>query len=147
MKLLLREDVPGVGAIGDLVTVSDGFARNYLLPKNIAVKANVDNQRQLEHQKRLTQKHKAKMKLGAGELAKRLEAVSCTIPVLVGEQDKLYGSVTSKDIEDALAQEGLRIPKRQILLEEPIKTLGVYTIDVRLHPEVTGKLKVWVVAK
>jgi large subunit ribosomal protein L9 len=147
MKVILREDVQGVGAMGELVNVADGFARNYLLPKNMAMQASIKNQRLLDHQKRLAEKHKSKMKLSAAELAKKLESVSCTIPVLVGEQDKLYGSVTAKDIEDALAQEGLRIPKRQILLGEPIKALGVYTVDVRLHADVTGKLKVWVVAK
>jgi large subunit ribosomal protein L9 len=147
MKVILREDIQGVGAMGELVDVAEGFARNYLLPKNMALQASVKNQRLLEHQQRLAEKHKAKVKVTAAELAQKLEAVSCTIPVLVGEQDKLYGSVTAKDIEDALAQEGLRIPKRQILLGEPIKALGVYTVDVRLHADVTGKLKVWVVAK
>lgn len=147
MKVILREDIPGVGGMGELINVADGFARNYLLPKNMALQASIKNQRLLEHQQRLAEKHKAKVKVTAAELAKKLESLSCTIPVLVGEQDKLYGSVTSKDIEDALAQEGVRIPKRQILLSEPIKALGVYTVDVRLHADVTGKLKVWVVAK
>ena len=147
MKVILHEDVPDLGNIGDLVVVNDGYARNYLIPKNIAVKANTKNLRALEHQKRLVERHKAKVQQTAAELAKTLDNISCTIPVLVGEQDKLFGSVTARDIEQALAAEGVKISKRQIELNEPIKTVGVYSVDVRLHQEVRGKLKVWVVAK
>lgn len=147
MKIILREDVPDLGAIGDIVTVKDGYARNYLIPNQMAVQANTKNLSQLEHQKRLIESHKSKIRKEAASLAEQLEGVSCTIPMLVGEQDKLFGSVTSKDIEEALTQEGIKISRKRIILDEPIKSLGVYTVGVRLHAEVTGKLKVWVVAK
>lgn len=147
MKIILREDVPNLGVIGDIVTVKDGYARNYLIPNDMAVQANTKNLRQLEHQKKLIESHKSKIKQEAVQIAEDLEGVSCTIPMLVGEQDKLFGSVTAKDIEEALAQEGIKLSRKRIILDEPIKSLGVYTVGVRLHSEVTGKLKVWVVAK
>jgi large subunit ribosomal protein L9 len=147
MKVILSEEVPDLGSVGDLVTVKDGYARNYLIPKRMAVRANTKNMHQFEHQKRLIETNSIKVRNQAQDLAKQIESSSCTIPMLVGEQDKLFGSVTSKDIEEALAQEGIQLSRKRIMLEEPIKSLGVYTVDVRLHTEVTGKLKVWVVAK
>jgi large subunit ribosomal protein L9 len=147
MKVILCEDMPDLGVIGDLVNVKKGYARNFLIPKRLAVQASTKNMRQLEHQKRLIEANKARIRNEANSLAERLESVSCTIPMLVGEQDKLFGSVTTKDIEEALAQEGIKMSRKRIILEEPIKSLGVYTVDVRLHSEVTCKLKVWVVAK
>ncbi len=147
MKVILHTDVPDLGNIGDMVTVKDGYARNYLIPQGLAVKASTRNVSQLEHQKRMVERHKAKVLLDAESIAKKLENISCTIQVKVGEQDKLYGSVTTKDIEQALSSEGVTISKRQIELEEPIKSVGVYTVPVRLHQDIRGKLKVWVVAK
>ncbi len=147
MKVILHTDVPDLGNIGDMVTVKAGYARNYLIPQGMAVKASTRNLSQLEHQKRMVERHKAKVLLDAESLAKKLENISCTIQVKVGEQDKLYGSVTAKDIEQALATEGVNISKRQIELEEPIKSVGVYTVPVRLHQDIHGKVKVWVVAK
>ena len=147
MKIILHEDVPDLGGIGDLVTVAPGYARNYLIPKGLAVQANVKNVRQLEHQKRMVERHKGKVRQNAADLAQKLESVSCTIPALVGEQDKLFGSVTTRDIEEALATEGVNISRRQIELEEPIKSVGVYTVNIRLHQDVRSKLKVWVGAK
>jgi large subunit ribosomal protein L9 len=147
MKVILREEVTDLGSIGDLVTVKDGYARNFLLPRQLAVKADTKNMRQIEHQKRLIESSKVRVKGEAQDLATRLDGVSCTIPMLVGEQDKLFGSVTSKDIEEALLQEGIKLSRKRIILDEPIKSLGVYTVDIRLHSEVSGKLKVWVVAK
>jgi large subunit ribosomal protein L9 len=147
MKVILHEDVPDLGGIGDIVSVANGYARNYLIPKNIAVKASTKNAQQLNHQKRLVETHKAKIAQNASELAAKLENVSCTIPVLVGEQDKLFGSVSARDVEEALASEGFSISRRKIILEEPIKSVGVYTATIRLHEEVKAKLKVWVVAK
>jgi large subunit ribosomal protein L9 len=147
MKVILHQDVADLGAIGELVTVKDGYARNYLVPQGLAVKASMKNVAELEHQKRMVERHKLKVQQGASELAESLARVSCTIPVLVGEQDKLFGSVTTRDIEEALAAEGVKIHRRQIELSEPIRSVGVYTVDVRLHSDVMGKLKVWVVAK
>jgi large subunit ribosomal protein L9 len=147
MKVILKEDIQDLGAIGDMINVADGYARNYLIPQQLAVQASTKSEKQLEHQKKLVDQHKVRVQQQAGDLAGKLESISCTIPVLVGEQDKLFGSVTSRDIEAALEQEGLNISRRKIVLHEPIKSLGVYTVDVRLHPDVTAKLKVWVVAK
>ena len=147
MKVILREDVPELGAIGDVVDVKDGYGRNYLLPMKLALPADMKSIRQLDHQKRLVDSYKSKVKKDASALADKLSGVSCTIPMLVGEQDKLFGSVTTKDIESALAQEGVHISRKRIVLEEPIKQLGVFTVEVRLHPEISAKLKVWVVAK
>ena len=147
MKVILKEDVPDLGSVGEIVNVKDGYARNYLIPQSLAVQASTKNIHQLEHQKKLIEAHKSRVKKDAHVMAEDIEKISCTIPMLVGEQDKLFGSVTSKDIEEALAQEGINISRKRIILEEPIKSLGVYTVDVRLHTEVTAKLKVWVVAK
>lgn len=147
MKVILKEDVPDLGSTGEVVSVKDGYARNYLIPQSLAVQASTKNIRQLEHQKKLIEAHKSRVRKDAHTAAEDIEKISCTIPMLVGEQDKLFGSVTSKDIEEALAQEGINISRKRIILEEPIKSLGVYTVDVRLHTEVTAKLKVWVVAK
>ena len=133
MKIILREDVPELGTSGDIVTVKNGYGRNYLIPNQMAVQANTKNL--------------SKIRKEATTLAQDLDGVSCTIPMLVGEQDKLFGSVTSKDIEEALAQEGIKLSRKRIILDEPIRSLGVYTVAIRLHTEVTGKLKVWVVAK
>jgi large subunit ribosomal protein L9 len=147
MKVILKEDVPDLGSTGEVVTVKDGYARNYLIPQSLAVQASTKNIRQLDHQKKLIEAHKSRVRKDADVMAEDIEKISCTIPMLVGEQDKLFGSVTSKDIEEALSQEGINISRKRIILEEPIKSLGVYTVDVRLHTEVTAKLKVWVVAK
>ncbi|HUU02298.1 MAG TPA: 50S ribosomal protein L9 [Myxococcota bacterium] len=147
MKIILSEDVPELGSVGDLLTVKDGYARNFLIPKHMAMQANTKNIHQFEHQKRFIEASHIRVRNEAQDLSKQIEGVSCTIPMLVGEQDKLFGSVTSKDIEEALAQEGIQLSRKRIMLDEPIKSLGVYTVNVRLHSEVTGKLKVWVVAK
>ena len=147
MKVILKEDVADLGSVGDVVNVKNGYARNYLIPKQLAVQASTKNLSQMEHQKKLIESHKSRVKKDADTMAEDIEKISCTIPMLVGEQDKLFGSVTSKDIEEALIQEGINISRKRIILEEPIKSLGVYTVDVRLHTDVTAKLKVWVVAK
>jgi large subunit ribosomal protein L9 len=147
MKVILKEDVSDLGSVGEVVNVKNGYARNYLIPKQLAMQASTKNLSQLEHQKRLVESHKSRVKKDADTMAVDIEKISCTIPMLVGEQDKLFGSVTSKDIEEALIQEGINISRKRIILEEPIRNLGVYTVDVRLHTKVTAKLKVWVVAK
>ena len=147
MKVILKEDVADLGSVGDVVNVKNGYARNYLIPKHLAVQASTKNLSQLEHQKKLIESHKSRVKKDADTMAEDIEKISCTIPMLVGEQDKLFGSVTSKDIEEALVQEGINISRKRIILEEPIRSLGVYTVEVRLHTNVTAKLKVWVVAK
>ena len=145
MKLILREDVENLGKVGDVVEVAGGYGRNYLLPRGLAVKASTKNLQEQEHQKKLIQARLERQKKDALELAGSLDSVSCTITRKTGEEERLYGSVTSRDIEEALKEEGVTIDRKRILLEEPIKKLGVYTVPVKLHTEVTGNIKVWVV--
>ena len=145
MKLILREDVYNLGKSGELVTVKDGYARNYLLPRNLAMLANDANVRQLEHEKGVIELRQQKMKGGAVEQAKKLEAVQVKIARKVGEQDKLFGSVTALDIAEALAAAGHKIDRRHIHMPEPIRAVGSFEVELRLHREVTAKIKVDVV--
>ena len=145
MKLILREDVENLGKIGEIVEVAGGYGRNYLLPRGQAVKASTKNVKEQEHQKKLIQARMDRQKKDAQEMAGSLDSVSCTISRKTGEDEKLYGSVTSRDIEEALREEGVSIDRKRILLEEPLKKLGVYTVPVKLHADVTGNIKVWVV--
>ena len=145
MKVILREDVDHLGKMGDLVEVRDGFARNYLLPKSKAFEATVHNVRALEHQKRVVADKIKKEKKDAEELATRISAFSVTIPVQAGEEDKLFGSVTSKDIADALSAQGLTVDRKQVQLEKPIKELGEFTVPVKVQHDVQAQIKVTVV--
>ncbi len=145
MEIILRQDYEQLGKTGDIVTVKDGFARNYLIPKGIAYVATKVNKKRLENELQMQNWRKEKEKRAAEELAKKLETVSCTIPVQVGEEDKLFGSVTSHNIADALAALGYEVDRRKIQLEEPIKSLGIYSVPIKLHPDVTATVKVWVV--
>lgn len=145
MKILLREDFENLGKAGDIVTVKDGYARNYLIPKGIAYLANEANKRKYENDIKQQMWRLTRDKKKAEDLAKTLENVSCTITVNVGEEDKMFGSVTSQNIADALAAQGYSIDKRKILLEEPIKSLGIYSVPLKLHNEVDATVKVWVV--
>ena len=147
MRVILREDVYNLGRSGELVTVKEGYARNYLLPRNLAMLANEANVHQLEHEKQVIELRQQKMKGGAVEQGKALEAVQVKIVRKAGEQNKLFGSVTALDIAEALAAAGQKIDRRLIHLPEPIKTTGQYEIEVRLHREVTSKIKVEVVGE
>ncbi len=142
MKLILREDVPNLGKGGQLVEVKPGYGRNYLLPRGLAVVANPRNLREIEHQKQVAAAKAAKMRASAEALAKRLADTPVSLKRKVGEQDKLYGSVTAMDIAEALGQRGLSIDRRSIDLAEPIKTVGEFEVPVKLHHEVAGKVKV-----
>ena len=145
MKLILTENVENVGKIGELVTVARGFARNYLIPRKLAMEATEKQVKVLDHQIR-TIEHKIKRQVAeAGEVAKRLEELSLTIAMQAGEENKLFGSVTTMTIQDALKAEGFEIDRKKILLEEPIKALGIYAVPIKLHAEVVANLKVWVV--
>ena len=139
------EDVTKLGSMGETVQVKNGFARNYLIPRRLAVLANSQNMKSLEHQKALISQKKNRIKKEAEQLAGKIEKASCTIAKPVGEEDKLFGAVTSKDIEESLKEEGIVVDRKRILLEEPIKSLGIYKIPIKIHPEVTANLKMWVV--
>ena len=147
MQVILQEDVRNVGKAGEVVDVREGFGRNYLLPKKKAVVADPGNLKVLEHQKRVVAAHQQKLKKGAEELAKKLSGVSLTIGREAGEEDKIFGSVTNKDIAEALRVEGFSIDRHDIELAAPLKQLGIFDIPVKLHQEVAATVKVWVVKK
>ena len=147
MKVILREDVKDLGHVGELLTVKDGFARNFLLPRGLALEANLKNVKSLEHEKRKIQEVVKKAKSGAEELSSKIAAVTLTIKAKAGEEDKLFGSVTAMDIAEALKKEGLDIDRRKIVLEEPIKRLGNYTVSVKVHSEVSSQFTVHVVSE
>jgi large subunit ribosomal protein L9 len=145
MKVVLRQDYESLGTAGDIVNVKSGFARNFLIPKGYALIATAKNIQRFEKEKEQLIWQKEKDKRKSQELAKILENVSCTIAVQVGEEEKLFGSVTSQNIAEALEAQGHAIDRRKILLDEPIKSLGIYSIPIKLHPDVEAKIKVWVV--
>jgi len=147
MKLILREDVENLGKGGELVEVKAGYGRNFLIPRGLAVVANPRNLRDIEHQKSVAVAKAAKLRANAEALAKRLADTPVALRRKVGEQDKLYGSVTAMDVAEALAARGLQIDRRSIDLHEPIKTLGDFEVGVKLHSEVVGKVKVKVEAE
>jgi large subunit ribosomal protein L9 len=145
MKILLREDYKGVGEAGKIVKVKDGFARNFLIPKGVAYIATEQNKKRYENDLKQKSWRIERDKHKAEGLSKILENVSLTISVSVGEEDKLFGSVTSQNIAQALAEQGHEIDRRKIILEEPIKSLGIYSVSIKLHPDVETSVKVWVV--
>ncbi len=147
MKVILREDIKDLGHIGEMLTVKEGYARNFLLPRGLALEANLKNVKALEHEKRKIQETVRKAKSGAEDLSSNIAAVTITIKAKAGEEDKLFGSVTAMDIAEALKQEGLDIDRRKILLEEPIKRLGNFTVSVKVHPEVSAQFTVQVVSE
>ena len=145
MQVILLEDVSSLGKAGDLVKVSDGFGRNFLIPQKKAILATEKNIKTLEHQKRLVQHRMAKTKKDIQQLAQEIENLSCTFAKPVGESGKLFGSVTTMEIETYLKENGIEVDRKKIHLEEPIKSVGMYTVPVKLHPDVVANLKVWVV--
>ena len=145
MKVVLRQSVEKLGLLGDVIEVKDGYARNYLIPQKIAYPATEGYLKTLEEEKKQLVRRQEKEQQAAEKLAADLEKISVTIPVKVGEEDKLYGTVTAQMIADALAEKGIQIEKRKIDLEDQIKTLGVYDVEVKLHAGVAAKVKVWVV--
>lgn len=147
MQVILKDNVKDVGHIGDMVNVKDGFARNFLIPKGFAVEANPKNLKALEHEKRKIQELVKKAKSAAEDLASKVSGTSITIKAKSGEEDKLFGSVTAMDIADALKKEGLDIDKKKIVLDEPIKRLGSYTVNVKIHQEVSAQVNVQVVSE
>lgn len=145
MKVILKADVKDLGRMGEVVNVKDGFARNYLLPQGLAAEANTKNVKALEHETKKIQEMAKKVKSGASGLAEQIAAAKVTIKAKAGEEEKLFGSVTSMDIADALKAEGIEIDKKKIHLDEPIKRLGEYTVTIKLHSEVSAQLNVQVV--
>ncbi len=145
MDVILREDVEKLGTRGQLVKVAPGYARNFLLPNKIAVAATESNKKIVEQERQAHLRREAKVEGEAKDLGKLLGAVAITISQKAGENDQLFGSVTSKDIAEALEKQGYTIERRKIALEEPIKSLGEFKVPVRLHREVTAEITVTVV--
>jgi large subunit ribosomal protein L9 len=145
MEVILREDVEKLGTRGQLVKVAPGYARNFLLPKRLAVAATESNKKIVEQERQGHLRREAKQVADAGELAKLMSNVSVTISQKAGESDQLFGSVTSKDIVDALEKQGYTIDRRKVALDEPIKTLGEFKVMLRLHREVPAEITVHVV--
>ena len=146
MKLILSQNVDNLGRIGDLVRVKNGYARNFLIPRGLGQVANEGNQAALNHQLRLLDKKKAIILGEAKKAAANIEKISVTVTKQVGEDERIFGSVTTTELEELLAAEGVKISKKDIKLSEEIKKVGVYSAEVRVHPEVTAKFKIWVVA-
>jgi large subunit ribosomal protein L9 len=146
MKVFLKEDVKNLGKMGDVVNVAEGFARNFLLPKKFAVEANTKNLKEFEHNKRIIDGRAAKIKDASKATADKLSALTLKIKAKAGEEEKLFGSVTTMDIAEAFKAEGFEVDKKKILLVEPIKRLGEYTVEVKIHHEVNATVKVLVVS-
>ena len=147
MEVILIKDVEKIGKAHSVVKVKEGFARNFLFPHNLAKLATAGSIQQLEKEKQVKSAQYAKVKEESEELKKRLSALSLTISALTQGEEKLYGSISSHDIAAALKEEGFLIDKNTIELVEPIKSLGIYELPVKLHPEVIATLKLWVVKK
>ncbi len=145
MKIILRADVDNLGALGDEVAVKPGYARNYLIPQGLAMPATESNRKQFELESKKLQAKADAARGGAEALAAKINGAKVVIEVRVGEGDKLYGSVTAGNIADVLAAQGIELDKRKIQLDQPIRSTGEYTIDVRLHPQVRAELNVSVV--
>jgi large subunit ribosomal protein L9 len=142
MEVILKEDVAKLGSRGDVVKVAEGFGRNYLLPRKLAIEASHSNKAVIEQMKAATVRRTAKEKSSAEVLAKQLEGVSVSFQRKTGEHDQLFGSVTSGDIADALAKKGFELDRRKIQVHEPLKTVGEFTVPIKLHKDVTAHLRV-----
>lgn len=147
MKVILRQDVDKLGVEGDVIEVKDGFGRNFLIPRGLAVEATAQRLKNIAHERKLIDDRKRRETKEATSLAKQIEQVSCSIPVQVGEEDKIFGTVTTSDIAEALQEKGITVDRKKITLEEPIKALGIYYAKVKIAHEVTANLKVWVEKK
>ena len=145
MEVILRQAVDSLGHTGDIVKVSAGYARNFLLPRGIAYEATAGNKKRLEQERARLEAAEGERRGSAQELATKIEQVSLTFSARVGEEGKLFGSVTTADIAHELEKQGIHIEKRQIDLHEPIKALGVYRVPVRLHADVKPEVRVWVI--
>ena len=145
MKVILKDDVKNVGNMGDIVKVTDGYARNYLVPRGLAVEASSKNVKSVEHEKRIIQEKAKKIRNSAEDLSDRISKVTLVVKANAGEEGKLFGSVTTMDIAEALKNEGFDIDKKKISLDEPIKRIGEHTVNVKIHPEITTNVTVQVV--
>lgn len=147
MQVILRDRLENLGNAGDVVDVKPGYARNYLIPKGLAYEASPANVRRMEAEKAAQGRRDAETLNEARQRASSIEGVSLTFHARAGQEGKLFGSITNGDIADKLAEQGVQIDRRAIELDEPIKSLGVHSVPVRLHPQVRPEIKVWVIAE
>jgi len=147
MKVILKEDVKDLGTIGTIVDVADGYGRNYLIPRNLAVEANPRNIKEFEHHKRIIEARAKKIRRSAEDVAAKISSMSISFEVNAGEDDRLFGAITSRDIADEIAKSGIEIDRKRIALEEPIKRLGSYEVPVKVHTDVTATIRVEVKKK
>jgi large subunit ribosomal protein L9 len=147
MRVILRENLEHLGKAGEVVSVRAGYGRNFLLPKGLAVPATEKDEARMQHEQRLIAARLAKLAKQLASEADRLSQVSVSLARAVGEEDKLYGSVTNRDIAEALAEQSIKVDAKKIVLDEPIKTLGMTEVPIKLGHDVTAKIKVWVVKK
>ncbi len=145
MKVILKEDIESLGKTGDLIKVADGYARNYLIPKGLAVEATGKNVRMLENERQVVSKQAEKERKRAGTLVQKFAAVTCTIPRRLGAQDKMFGSVTAKDVEKCLREMGIEVDRKSIVMEEPLRTLGEFPAKVRLYAGLSAEFKINIV--
>lgn len=144
MRVILKENVPHLGSIGDLVNVSKGYARNYLLPRSLVVLANENRVKEYEHLKKLLEAKRLADQATAREVATQIEGFSCTIKRKIGRNDRLFGSVSATDIFQELQRANIKVEKSMIKLSSPLKSLGVHEVSVKVHPDVSATLKVWI---
>jgi large subunit ribosomal protein L9 len=147
MKVILRDNVPNVGQAGETVEVKSGFGRNYLIPRNLAIPASKGNLRAIGEVRKQRELQERKRRREAVVIKEKIENLEISTEVLVGEEEKLYGSVTNADIAELLAGQGITVDKRAVALENPIKALGVYTVLIRIEQDVTAQLRLWVIKK
>lgn len=147
MNVILRQDVSNLGSMGEIVKVKDGYARNYLIPREMAYYASDSATRKLESEKKQYYKRQAIEKAQADDIAAKLSELQVSISMKVGEEGRLFGSVTPQMVADELKLRGYDIDKRNVVIEDPIKSLGVFDVKAKLHPEVTTNIKVWVISE
>jgi large subunit ribosomal protein L9 len=145
MRVILKSEVPSLGDAGDIVKVSDGYGRNFLMPRGLAIPASEGSVREAEHQKRVAEAIRRKQLAGAHALAKQLEGTAVSIRRETGDDEKLFGSVSNRDIAAALAEEGIVVDRRTIQLNDPIRSIGLFNVPVRLHKDVSAQVRVYVI--
>lgn len=145
MKVILQEEVANLGTTGEVVEVADGYGRNYLLPRSLAVLADERNTRRLDHQRRLAAARQSKVLAAAKELAGKISGTAVSIKRQAGAEDKIFGSVTNQDVQEALAAQGVEVDRRNIVLSEPIRNIGVFQVPIKIHRDVEASVKVYVI--
>jgi large subunit ribosomal protein L9 len=145
MKVVLKDDIKNVGKMGQIVDVADGYARNYLVPRGLAVEANIKNLKSLEHEKKIIQEKAKRIKNSSQTLSDKISTMTLVIKAKAGDEGKLFGAVTSMDIAELLKNKGIEMDKKKISLDEPIKRLGSYSVNIKIHPEILTHLNIQVI--